>query len=61
MLNISFYLHWVVYSSAQAQFRLQSYEFFFETSAVVGKVNEWRGQKSDTPRLKMVVVAINML
>lgn len=28
MLNISSYLHGVVYSSAQAHFRLQSYEIF---------------------------------
>lgn len=60
MLYISYYLHRMVFVSASAVY-IAKLRNFFGTSAIVDKVNELLGQKSDTPRLIMVVLAINLL
>ena len=60
MMYISYYLHRLVFVSASAVYSAKLRNFF-ETSAIGDKVNERHGQESDTPKLRMVVIAIRLL
>lgn len=59
IMYISYYLHRLVFVSASAVYGAKL-RIFFETSTAVDKVNARHGQKLDTPKLRMVVIAINL-